>query len=269
MNQMSLFNLEKIGIIGNGFVGSTIAKFYDNICVIDIDPDKSSFGATWEELKTASAIFVCVPSPSNHDGSCNSDILKSVLQNLKDYSGVIISKTTVTPDVYKELGKEYPNLVHVPEFLRANHAVDDYLSQSWAIIGGTIPAYQREAERILKISKSNIVVNYCSIQEAALVKYAINTFLATKVVFMNELFRLAEAADCKWDIVMSLLSLDDRIGRSHLSVPGPDDQFGFGGMCFPKDTAALIKYADHLKVDLNILKTAVKKNSLLRLQKPK
>lgn len=269
MNQSMLFEIEKIGIVGNGFVGSTVAKFYNNVCVIDIDPKKNSSGATWDELKTAAAIFICVPSPSNTDGSCNSDILKSVLKNLKDYTGVIISKTTVPPDVYTALGKEYPNLVHVPEFLRADHAVNDYQDQSWAIIGGTVTAYQREAARIIYISKPSITIHYCTIQEAAFVKYSINSFLATKVVFMNELFHLAEITNCKWNTIRLLLSLDERIGNSHLAVPGPDNYFGFGGMCFPKDTEALIKYADSVKIDLNILKTAVKKNSLLRLQKPK
>lgn len=265
-----MFDLQKIGFIGLGFVGEAIREHYagfERIC-IDTDISKGYVG-TYHDIMDAEGIFVCVPSPQRADGSCNTDILEAVLNNLKDYKGVIISKVTATPDVYERLGKLYPNLVHVPEFLTAANASADYANENWAIIGGTIIAYQHEAERIIRYTKAQANIFHCSIGEASLVKYAVNSFLSTKVVFMNELAAIAKHNGYRWDKVRHMISMDSRIGITHTQVPGPDGQYGFGGMCFPKDTSALLYYASTLDIHLNVLKEAVKKNTLLRLQKPK
>jgi UDPglucose 6-dehydrogenase len=113
------------------------------------------------------------------------------------------------------------------------------------------------------------VVYHCSIGEASLAKYVINCFLATKVVFMNEIQQLATAAGLDYNRIAGMITHDPRIGCSHMKVPGPDGGFGFGGACFPKDTAALLKYAEDLSINLNTLDSAVKKNTLLRLTEPK
>lgn len=266
--------VEKIGIIGLGFVGNAIhASYNDNPMVelieIDSDPDKNCRG-TYDELTDASAVFICVPSPQNEDGSCNSQPLVSTLAKLKDFKGVIISKVTAPPNVYEYLQTQYPNLVHAPEFLTAANAVNDYLSSKFVIIGGTVQAYLREAYRIIKLGLDNLQFShFCTISEASLAKYTINCFLATKVIFMNEMAKLAELGGQDWNKIRQLISIDPRIGHSHTQVPGPDTLYGFGGACFPKDTAALLKYAESMDVQMNVLDTAVKKNILLRLTNSK
>lgn len=261
-----------IGIVGLGFVGNAIRSslefgMVETLCY-DIDPAKSN--CQFEDLLKAEGIFVCVPSPSRADGSCDAGILESILESLKDYKGVIISKTTAPPGKYEELSKRYDNLVHSPEFLTAANAAQDYASATWCIIGGKIKAYRQEAERLIKLTQPNLkVIKHSGIGDASLAKYAINTFLATKVVFMNELHQLANKAGLNYDIVANLIKQDARIGDSHIRVPGPDGSFGFGGACFPKDTAALLKYAEDIGINLNILNTAVKKNLLLRLTESK
>ena len=265
-----MFNSPKIGIIGLGFVGEAIFQNTQGLTRIAIDTDVSKgYVGTYKELEDAEGVFVCVPSPQRPDGSCNTDILESVLDNLKDYKGVIISKVTATPDVYERLGKQYPNLVHIPEFLTAANAAKDYENENWAIIGGSILAYQHEAERIVRYTKPQANIIHCAIGEASLVKYAINSFLSTKVVFMNELEAIAQYNGYDWNKIRRMITMDHRIGDSHMQVPGTDGHYGFGGMCFPKDTSALLYYANTLDIHLNVLKEAVKKNTLLRLQKPK
>lgn len=265
-----MFVLPKIGFIGLGFVGEAIRNSYNGFNRICIDNDVSKgYVGTYEEIKDAEGIFVCVPSPQGADGFADTTILESILDNLKDYHGVIISKVTAPPDVYKRLQDQYPNLVYVPEFLTAAKAETDYLNSKFAFIGGKVLAYQHEAERILKYTHPTIQTTFCSIEEASLSKYIINSFLATKVVFMNEMASLAEANGCDWQVVSKLIRQDERIGASHLQVPGFDGQYGFGGMCFPKDTSAIIKHAETLNINLHVLKEAVKKNTILRLQKPK
>jgi UDPglucose 6-dehydrogenase len=261
--------MDKVGIVGLGFVGGAVASSFDGMDVdvakVDIDPAKG--GNTYDDLMECDAIFVCVPSPMAADGTCDSSILEGVLETIHDkgYKGVIISKSTATPARYKELAKLYPNLVHAPEFLTAANAIRDYANGSFAIIGGSVQAYIREAERFIKKSQPGVGerVVHCSIEEAALAKYGINTFLSTKVVFMNELYQLAKSAGADYDKVAGMMKLDKRIGSSHMRVPGVDG-LGFDGMCFPKDTSALLHYAKDQGVELAVLDSAVRKNKVLR-----
>ena len=260
------FHREKIGIVGLGFVGGAIYDALNWVAdMVVMDPAKGH-NATYQDLNQCSGIFICVPSPQDDDGTCDTSILEGVLSNLKDYTGVIISKCTAPPDVYARLNAEYPTLVHAPEFLTAANASKDYANGKFAFIGGSVGAYQREAERIIKISQPNLqYIYHCTIAEAALSKYAINSFMSTKVIFMNELYNLAQAAGINYDNVAHMIKADPRIGNSHMKVPGPDGHMGFGGACFPKDTSALLKYAEGLGAQMNVLNAAVKKNTLLRL----
>lgn len=261
----------KIGIIGLGYVGSAIHNAFNSAffaeCVI-IDPAKGFNSTTYNDLKDADAVFVCVPTPRSETENCDTSILEDVLLQLDKikYAGVIISKCTATPDVYTRLVDLYPNLVHIPEFLTAANANIDYINGQFAIIGGRVKAYINEAERVIKIGQSNLKnIIHCTIGEAALAKYTINSFLAVKVVFMNEIFNIAESSKLSYDKIMLMVQLDSRIGGSHMQVPGADGLYGFGGHCFPKDTEALLKFSKDLGVTMQILEAALKKNTLLRL----
>lgn len=269
---MNFLRGPKIGIVGLGFVGGAIRDNMIDACdLILVDKDPSRGQHTFKDLNDCEGVFIAVPSPQGADGKCDTSILEYVLEKLKDYKGVIISKCTAPPSTYEELGKRYPNLVHAPEFLTAANAVKDYANGRFAIIGGTVSAYQREAERIIRLGQHNLGQNvqFCSLGEASLAKYAINCFMSTKVIFMNELEKLADVSGLSYNKIASMVKMDDRIGKSHMQVPGPDGYYGFGGACFPKDTAALLKYAEEQGVEMAVLNAAVKKNTLLRLTEPK
>ena len=263
-----MFDSPKIGIIGLGFVGSAIKSSMDGFSqLVLVDPLKG-FNETYKDLTSCQAVFVCVPSPMMPDGSCDSSILKEVLAELKkiNYDQVIISKVTAPPDVYEDLQKEYKNLVYAPEFLTANNARLDYINSEFLIIGGEISAYRNEAERIIRTGLCNIKNTlHCSIAEASLIKYTVNSFLATKVIFMNEIHNICKKMNYDYNKITESLFLEKRIGAGHTRVPGPDGQFGFGGACFPKDTEAFLKFAYSKDCQLNVLDAAVKKNILLRL----
>jgi UDPglucose 6-dehydrogenase len=255
----------KIGIIGVGFVGTAVKLAYEaaDIDTICIDEHKGYY-ATYDNIMDCQAIFVCVPSPVAEDGSCDTSYLLDVMAKLKDYSGIIISKVTAPPTVYTELSQTYCNLVHAPEFLTAANANEDYRTGQFAIIGGYEPCTQ-DAARIIRMGQPRIhAIQYVSIGEASLAKYAINTYLATKVIFNNELHNLAKSIGLNYTAVRHAIALDTRIGLSHLDVPGPDGQYGFGGACFPKDTSALLHFAEQNGVELSVLKSAVLTNKTYR-----
>ena len=265
-------NMEKIGIIGYGFVGGAIGNALEMEAELFVmDPAKGR-NATYQDLMSCSGIFVCVPTPQDDDGTCDTSILSGILHDLhsRGYTGVIISKCTAPADWYESMNIIYPNLIHAPEFLTAANAVRDYANGEFAFIGGRVAAYRKEAERIIRLSQRSLKsVTLCTIAEAAMAKYAINTFMATKVVFMNELEALCSKTGVDYNQVAYMVMQDTRIGSSHMQVPGPDGAYGFGGACFPKDTSALLKYAEQKGVVMNVLDAAVKKNTLLRLTEPK
>lgn len=264
----------KIGIVGLGFVGGAIKESfgYESNFLVLVDNDPSRGKNSFEELANTDAVFVCVPTPQDSDGTCDTGPLESVLAKLKalNYHGAIISKCTAPPSTYTRLNEEYPNLVHAPEFLTAANAVQDYANGTFAIIGGKVKAYRDAAEKVIRFTQTNLHhVQHCSIAEASLAKYTINCFMSTKVIFMNEMYAVANASNCDYNVIAELVKMDPRFGESHMQVPGPDGAFGFGGACFPKDTSALLKYAETVGVDMQVLDAAVKKNTLLRLTEPK
>lgn len=265
---MGDYTYTKIGIVGVGYVGSAVKEAFEqqliDLVLVDNDPSRGATN-TYADLMSCEGIFVCVPSPQGADGSCDTSILESVLSNLKDYEGVIISKCTAPPLVYKELSKKYRNLVHAPEFLTAANAIQDYLNGKFSIVGGSVKAYMNEAERLIRLSQPALVdVHHCTLEEASLTKYAINAFLATKVSFVNELSLVADSVGANYNKIARMMMSDRRIGNSHMKVPGPDGLYGFGGACFPKDTSALLKIAEERGIDLQVLKGAVSANKVLR-----
>jgi UDPglucose 6-dehydrogenase len=256
-------NITKVGIVGLGFVGGAIAQNMScEIRIVDKDLTKSTH--TYAELKECDGIFVCVPTPMSFDGVCNTSILEEVLDNLKDCSGPIISKCTAPPTVYTKLSKQYSNLIHAPEFLTAANAKQDYQYGKFAVIGGSNSTHMNKAESIIRIGQRNLIsVAHVTIEEAALMKYGINTFLATKIVFMNELFMLCSKLEIDYNNISSLMKLDSRIGSTHMKVPGQDG-LGFDGMCFPKDTSALYSFAKANGIDMELLGHTIEVNKKLR-----
>jgi len=255
----------KIGIIGLGFVGSAVKNAYDlqGIETICRDPQLST-SASIAELLDTDGIFICVPSPRLPSGECDTSILESVLAELKGYTGVLISKVTATPTVYRRIHTIHSNLVHAPEFLVAATAKKDYVNGQFSIIGGGIE-YCNLAYKIILLGQPKATLHkFCSIEEASLSKYAINTFLATKVIFMNQLKQLSDALNIEYNVIKECINFDSRIGHSHMLVPGPDGKIGFGGACFPKDSEALLYESKELGVELSLLDEAVHVNKKLR-----
>jgi UDPglucose 6-dehydrogenase len=255
----------KIGIIGLGFVGSAIKNAYDvnQISTVCRDPAKG-INNSIDDLKTTDGIFISVPSPQKDDGSCDITILESVLKDLEGFTGVLISKVTAPPNVYKDLIKKYPNLVHAPEFLVAATAKEDYLTGDFSIIGGD-KVFCEKALSLIKLGQTNIKkYKFCTIEEASLSKYAINCFLSTKVIFMNQLKLIADSTDINFNTIKECIKFDSRLGHSHFDAPGPDGLYGFGGACFPKDTSAMLFYSKLLKKDFTLLEAAIEINKDLR-----
>jgi UDPglucose 6-dehydrogenase len=258
----------KIGVVGLGYVGSAVAASYPKDIILVNDPKYPKISTDIETIKhQCSAIFVCVPTPSDSKGQCDVSILESVLENLNGFKGIVICKSTAPPLVYKQLETQSKlKLAHVPEFLTQARAEFDYVNPH-KIVVGCKKKLRKKISVVLSASAINfesVDVEYCSIEEASFFKYMANTALAIKVVINNEFYDVAQAMGLEWRNIVEIAKTDHRLGSTHWSVPGPDGNRGFGGACFPKDTAAFRNVASNFKVDVSVLNAAIKKNKSLR-----
>lgn len=258
----------KVGIIGYGYVGKAVASSYPEEALLINDPVYSNSASVQQIKEECDGIFVCVPTPQGDTGECDTSILESVLEQLRGYTGLVIAKSTASPQVYTFLERSSGlKLAHVPEFLTQANAINDYLNPAKIVIGCNHTLWNEVTAFVLteKINHSGFV-QCCTIGEASFFKYMANTMLAMKVIINNEFYNLAEKMGVRWDIVSHIASTDSRLGDSHWRVPGPDGSRGFGGACFPKDTAALATLAEDLGVEVSMLNQAIIRNFELRGQ---
>jgi len=224
------------------------------------------------ELKTAVAeadgVFIAVGTPSRRgDGHADLSYVyaaaKEIAQALRGYT-VVVTKSTVPVGTGKEVARiiretrpdaEF-DVVSNPEFLREGSAINDFMRPDRVVIGtGSERAREvmRQLYRPLYLIETPMVLT--SVETSELIKYAANTFLATKITFINEIADLCEALGCDVHDVARGIGLDGRIGRKFLH-PGP----GYGGSCFPKDTLALVRTAQEADSPLRIIETVVAVN---------
>ena len=258
----------KIGIIGYGYVGSAVAASYPDQSILINDPKMSGASVPVTELKNeCDAIYVCVPTPQMPNGDCDTSVLEEIIRQLVGYSGIVIAKSTASPRVYRELEELDVKLAHVPEFLTQARAKYDYVNPH-KIVVGCKPELRKSVADILLVSAINfnrVNIEYCSIEEASFFKYMANTMLAMKVIMNNEFRDMAQALHVNWDNVTDIARTDYRLGSTHWQVPGPDGSRGFGGACFPKDTAALASIARFYNIDMSMLFAAIDKNKKYRV----
>lgn len=266
----------ELGIVGLGFVGSAVLNAYKlkgyNIHTFDVDAQKNptcdDFG---EFLDSANIIYVAVPTPMNSSGECDTSIVEQVVHDLcmTDEQKVIIIKSTVPPGTTEKLQALYSNhyILFNPEFLTEANYLDDYLNQDVLVVGKSNVTPQHIADWVLENQVSVIqsvkFVKIVSATTAEMLKYTANTFLAMKVSFANELYDIAQQSGVEWEDLRSLLVEDDRLGKSHWKVPGPDGHRGFGGTCFPKDISALINYAKSKDIPTPLLHAVWSRNIIV------
>lgn len=263
----------KIGIIGNGFVGSAIMHGFilnvDDIMIYDKDPKRSTH--TMRELVSSSnVIFICVPTPMFESGECDLSIVESVTAELSQHEciskKVVVIKSTVVPGTTENLAEKYPNMNFVfnPEFLTERKARLDFINTSRIVLGSNNTSANNVVEKLYRLRFPYTKIIKTDFGTAQLIKYMANCFFATKVSFMNEMHQVCQAIGGDWNSALDGFISDGRIGNSHIDVPGHDGDFGFGGKCFPKDLNAMIKKAQALGVTPNVMKGAWEKNKEIR-----
>ncbi|MCL4333496.1 MAG: UDP-glucose/GDP-mannose dehydrogenase family protein [Candidatus Thermoplasmatota archaeon] len=279
-------NEVRIGVIGLGFVGlvtaAILAEKGNEITCIDTDREKikrlmkndlyiyepglenifkknrnrMTFTTDSGLLKGNSLAFICVPTPTVNDRIDLSYVESAIVAaNSSDRDVIIAIKSTVVPGTASHFSKMIKkDIVSNPEFLREGNAIADTLSPDRIVIGGRNKEYLDLAEEIWKFTGAPVV--RITNENAELIKYASNAFLATKISFINEIANLCEKIPgTDVNVVAEGMGLDKRIGREFLRAG-----LGFGGSCFPKDTMALVGFAMEKGLDMKIVRSAIEVN---------
>jgi UDPglucose 6-dehydrogenase len=253
----------KILIAGYGFVGKAVHNaLKDKHELVIIDPKY-----TTEEIKNhhdADGLIICVPTPSTEDHICDAGIVANILDTVPIFMPVLI-KSTVTPGIAKGFAEIYSNLsiVYSPEFLRASTANQDFLNQKYVVLGGEDPECFWQLLFQETLPNCKVVLN-CTAEEACLVKYASNSFLALKTSYFNQIYDVCANTGMDYDIVRHLMSQDQRIGSDHTLVPGHDGLRGWGGHCFPKDTTAFVQWSKVVDAPVTLVESAINYNQKVR-----
>ncbi|MCC7260526.1 MAG: UDP-glucose/GDP-mannose dehydrogenase family protein [Alphaproteobacteria bacterium] len=216
----------------------------------------------------ADAVFIAVGTPSRRgDGHADLSFVHAAAEEvaaaLKGYT-VVVTKSTVPvgtgQDVKRIIAAKNPaadfDMVSNPEFLREGSAIEDFMHPDRVVVGAESIRARECMERLYRpLSMKGAPVLFTGIETAELIKYAANAFLATKIMFINEMADICERVGANIEQVADGIGLDKRIGRSFLN-PGP----GYGGSCFPKDTLALVKIAEEAGAPTRIVETVVAAN---------
>ncbi len=271
----------KIGIAGGGFVGSAVARGfmeYAEVRVYDIMPERRTHG--FKGVLECDFVFVCLPTPMLPDGGADVSAIHRFFGDCDEFvpeaeKTIFVIKSTVPIGTTEDLHQRYNgelNILHSPEFLTARCAKTDFQMPARNIIGS--PCKPGDARRPRKAENKleelyrrrfpGVPVLRMHSRESELVKYACNSFFATKIAYFNEIFQLAKALELDWDRVLEGMLSDGRIAHSHTKVPGPDGQLGFGGACLPKDINALMRTMVEAGIEPRVTKAAWELNCEFR-----
>lgn len=262
--------MKSIGIIGVGFVGGAVwngmnhvfdvwgydkkwgnrIKHNNNFIHPGNDytyparPESEKDSVRYVSKEVDGPIILCLPTPMHKDGSCNTDIIEDVVSQINGFGThkILVIKSTVVPGTTDRLSEKYKNvsICFCPEFLTERSADKDFQNQSFIIIGGKKPT-TKTVKLMFQKAYPGVPCYLTDANAAEMMKYARNCYLATKVAFANEIYRVCEKTNIDYDKVCELLWNDPAVGKTHWSVPGHDGKMGFGGKCFSKDMNAILQ----------------------------
>lgn len=236
----------------------------------NIEQGRLDFTTSLEDgVRQADIIFLALPTPPGEDGSADLSYILTVARDLsfiiKDYK-VIVDKSTVPVGtaekvhevLVKNLDPDLFDVVSNPEFLREGVAVDDFMKPDRVVIGTQSERAKKVLDKLYRpfVRQGNPII-YMDERSAEMTKYAANSYLATRITFMNEIANLCDRAGADVDMVRKGMGSDSRIGKRFL-FPG----VGYGGSCFPKDVQALGKTASEYHYDFQILNAVMQVNDL-------
>lgn len=253
----------KIGIVGQGVVGTATRKGLE-LLGHDIKVHDIKFNTNINDLVDCEIIFVCVPTPSKADGSCDISITESVVRDISqiNFKGIVALKSTILPGTTEKLSKEYKlEICFVPEFLREKYAQEDFVCNHHLLAVGTNSenVYNKIVESHGFYPKHKVMMTPV---EAELLKYYSNVYNSLRVVFANAMHDVAVSVGADYEKIKDTYLLRGQSVGPYLSVKGYSR--GYDGACLPKDTKALAAFVRELGLDIDLFSTIDSENTKFR-----
>ena len=239
----------KIGVIGSEGVVGGACKFGFELLGHDVYAHDIVLGTTMDSVLDSEIVFICVPTPSNDDGACDISIVNDVVRELKEknYDGIVAIKSTVVPGTVDALAVETGlDVCFVPEFLRERCAITDFTEHHDVCIIGTT---SRHVYNSLKECHGHYPSKFVMLTptEAEFCKYFNNVYNATLITFANSFYEVCKANGVNYTKVKNAVVNREHIKPNYLECNA--NFRGFGGMCLPKDVAAIAKLAEETNVN--------------------
>jgi UDPglucose 6-dehydrogenase len=264
---------QTIGVIGLGYVGGAFLRgfsLFNDVRGYDTDEHKSTH--TWEEVVDSDIIVIAVPTPMQRvdGGEADLGILDSVFLRMVKHGynreAVIIIKSTIPPGTTSHFEREYKlqYLAHCPEFLSERTHLIDFNTPAAHIIGSNSPVALSKITQLFSYRFKGVQCYCMKPEEAETVKYVNNCFYATKVMYFNMVYQLAEALEMDFQTILAGALSQGWISHMHTRVPGPDGSLGVGGKCLPKDINAFKAMLEKAGVDAQILDAVWEYNKRVR-----
>ncbi len=257
----------EIGIIGYGIVGQAVHYGFSraNVHIYDKYKDTESLESV---VANSEYIFIGLPTPtmadeSGIDLSIVDEMVSKIAKIISGTDKIIIIKSTVTPGTTAKYIKKYPKVLFCfnPEFLRESSFLSDFVNADRIVIGAQNDAVFLRVASLYQSITPLVPIYSTDPTTAEMVKYMANCYLATKVIFANEMYDICGKLGVKYEEVKKMVVADSRIKDTHLDITTTR---GFGGKCFPKDLLSLRAMAKAMGVDTAILDTVWKKNLKIR-----
>ena len=245
----------KIGIVGLGHVGTAMHNLFKDAVIYD----KYKNIGSMNEINKCDAAFVCVPTPMKDDGSCDTTAVDEVLNWCE--SKVIILRSTVRVGYTREMTEKlHKKIVFQPEYYGETvaHPFADLSDRTWLSFGGTQEAIDLAIDAYKTVINSNVRIYQAPSDEVELAKYMENAFLATKVIFINEMYDICEKLGLNYNQVREIWIADSRIGTSHTFIY--KDKRGYDGSCLPKDISELHTLEKENDLDDTLINAVIEKN---------
>jgi len=260
----------KISIIGLGFVGGSIYKSLKLKGFNVKGYDKYKNSDPFEDTINSNIIFLCLPTYYNkkineYDKTPINEIC--LLLSEHNYTGLILLKSTVEPGTTEKLVETYKlKIIHNPEFLTARTAFEDFHNQIHVVLGKSKNISDEEIKIVELFYKENYTdnISICTSIESESMKLFCNSFYAVKIQFFNELYLLCNKMNTDYDIIKNLMLKNGWINKMHTNVPGIDGKLSYGGMCFPKDTNALLSFMKKNDSMCEVLEATINERNKIR-----
>lgn len=269
-----------IAIIGLGFVGSAMYKSFSNKItefgyeskykIIGYDKYKQNDNnASINECLKSDIIFLSLPTvydaqTKNYDISPLIEWCELLHNNI--YRGIIVIKSTICIGTTNELSHKYQELTfaHNPEFLTARTAYEDFHNQKHIVLG---ISNNKKIEPVISFYQDlykNADISICNCIDSESMKLYCNVFYAIKIQAFNELYLLSNKTGGNYDKIVNLMLKNGWINPMHTQVPGPDGKLSYGGLCFPKDTNALVQFMKKINTPHKVLEATISERNEMR-----